>query len=160
MLFSECIIAVKHAYRRTMVITDSCDFYVSGCLCVSKYASITVNMPKWMDYLVSREKLREVHIFLYIYKKKKKKKKWIHDAFFPRHFINTLDTKTSKQKSFQDPHFFLLKWPWPWHLRYCGEVLYLFLKGIETNDQQTPGTVTLLLQCGGKYNLEYEKNMF
>ena len=67
MLFSECIIAVKHAYRRTVVITDRCDFYVSGCLCVSKYASITVkfyrNMPKLMDYLVSREKLREVYIF-------------------------------------------------------------------------------------------------
>ena len=32
----------KHAYRRTLVITDSCDFYVSGCLCVPKYASTTV----------------------------------------------------------------------------------------------------------------------
>ena len=67
MLFSEFIIAVKHAYRRTVVITDSCDLYVSGCLCVSKYAAITVkfyrNMPKWMDYLVSRGKMGEVHIF-------------------------------------------------------------------------------------------------
>ena len=27
------------------------------------------------------------------------------------------------------------------------------------NDQQTPGTVTLLLQFMAKYNLEYEKNV-
>ena len=32
------------------------------------------NMPKWMDFLVSKGKLREVHIF--DKKKKKKKNSW------------------------------------------------------------------------------------
>ena len=36
----------------------------------------------------------------------------------------------------------------------------MVFEGIVSNDQQTPGTLTLLLQRVGKYDIENEKNTF